>query len=263
MPARKSPPEYAVPALDRGLDIVEALSASPVPLSLTDLGRTLHYPPSGLFRLMSRFEKRRYVVREPVSGKYSLTLKLFELAHTHSPVDNLLQVAERPMRELAAEVGESVHLGLLSHGRLVVLIDVGSPSRVRLSIETGSQFPPIHTNSGRLLLAMLPPDRLAAFLEQDPDYLPLPMAARRRLRDELAAIRRKGYAVSPSRDRAGLMDVSVPVGNPEIGHVAALAIACLRAGSRNGNLRLVRPMHRCAAEIALAQGLNHVCAPIL
>jgi len=107
---RQASPEYAVPALDRALDILEVLSGSPVPMSLTDLSKALDYAPSGLFRLMTRLEKRRYVVREAESGKYSLTLKLFELSHTHSPVENLMRAAAGPMRDLAAQVEESVHL---------------------------------------------------------------------------------------------------------------------------------------------------------
>ena len=254
-------PEYAVPALDRGLEILETLSASPMPLSLTDLARSLQHAPSGLFRLLARLEKRRYVVREPVSGKYSLTLRLYELSHTHSPVESLLRAAGGPMRDLAAEVEESVHLSVLTHEKLVVLLDVGSPSKVRISIEAGSQFSAVTTTSGRLLLAHLSPDELERFLSHDQEYLGLSRSARTVFRAELLEVRERGYAIAPSQERTGLTDIAVLVGNPAIGQSAALAIACWRAGMTDEPLRLVKPLQACAARITEAQGLNYDHSP--
>ena len=263
MSPRQAAPEYAVPALDRALDILEVLSGSPVAMSLTHLSKALDYPPSGLFRLMTRFEKRRYVVREAESGKYSLTLKLFELSHTHSPVENLMRAAAGPMRDLAAQVEESVHLGVLSHGRLVVLLDVGSPSKVRISIAAGSQFSPFLTNSGRLLLAHLPEPDLDDLLARDPDYKALGASARAQFRSQLAALRRKGYAVSTSDQRAGLKDVSVLVGNPAIGQAAALAIACWKTATNAATMRLLKPLTECARRITALQGLTYDHSPVL
>jgi DNA-binding IclR family transcriptional regulator len=260
---RKNPPEYAVPALDRGLDILEALSTSPTPLSLTDLARQLDHPPSCLFRLLTRFEKRRYVVREAESGKYALSLKLFELSHTHSPVENLMKAAAGPMRELAAQVEESVHLSVLSHARLIVLLDIGSPARVRLSIEAGSQFSPVATTSGRLLLAYLAPQELEAVLSKDEEFRALSANDREQFHKDLVVIRRKGYAVASSPERAGLKDVSVLVGNPEIGQTAALAIACWRTTKGDQAIELLRPMQECSQRITSIQGLTYDHVAIL
>jgi hypothetical protein len=71
---------------------------------------------------------------------------------------------------VAHSVRESVHLSVLRNGCIVVLLDMGSPLRVRFAHEIGAQFPPILTNSGRLLLAYLPPELLEEHLDNDPDY---------------------------------------------------------------------------------------------
>jgi len=259
----KGHPEYAVPALDRGLDVLEALSASAMPQSLTDLARTLNHTPSGLFRLLTRLGTRGYVERDPSSNRYGLTLKLFELSHTHSPLESLVRAAATPMRELAASVEESVHLSVLTRGRLLVLLDAGSPSKVRISIEPGSQFDPVTTNSGRLLLAHFAPADLASFLARDRDYGGMTDAQKADFHRELAKIRQRGYALTRSDDRAGLQDVSVLVGNPAIGQASALAIACLKPRKREEILRLVEALGECAGRITLAQGLAYEQHPIL
>lgn len=255
--------EYAVPALDRGLDILEALSASATPQSLTDLARALENTPSGLFRLLTRLDTRGYVERDSTTNRYSLTLKLFELSHTHSPLESLVRAAAKPMRELAESVEESVHLGVLTQGRLLVLLDVGSPSKVRISIEAGSQFSPIATNSGRLLLAHCETGELDSFLARDSDYGAMTERQRTEFHREVTKIRQRGYALTRSDDRAGLQDISVLVGNPTVGQASALAIACLRQRKREQILQIVRALGECAMRITHAQGLTYERRPVL
>ena len=161
--SRSIMPKYHVPALEKALDVLEALAASSVPQSLADLARTLKRTSSELFRMLTVLERRSYVLKDPVTGSYSLSLKLYELGHTHSPVERMVGVASRPMRELADDVRESCHLSVLSRGSLMILMQVESPEKLRLSIEVGARFPALHTSSGRLLLAYLPEARTGGF----------------------------------------------------------------------------------------------------
>lgn len=251
-------PDYSVPALDKGLDVIEAMAAAPTPLSLSELARAIGQNPSAVFRLLNRLERRSYVTRDPVSGQYSLSLKLMELAHTYPPVEHLTRTSARFMRELADAVHESIHLSVLNHGRLVVLMDVASPLRVRFAHQVGSQFSPVTTNSGRLLLAYLNPEELDAHLDDDPDYVGLSRSKRSSLLRKLKTIRSEHYAVSPSEERAGMKDIAVLVGNPTVGVTAALAIACLGAGGDEASvMRLVTHLRECAAKITATMGLSY------
>jgi len=179
--SKEERPAYFVPALEKGLDVLEALASTPIALTLTELARTLDRSSSVLFRITDALEKRGYIVRDPVSGAYRLTLKLYELAHTHSPVDHLLRAATFPMRELADSIHESCHLSVLAHGKLVVVAEELSPDRVRISVEVGSQINPIPYVSGRVLISFLGDDVRSAFLEADSDYKAMSRARRRRL----------------------------------------------------------------------------------
>ncbi|MEI6655077.1 MAG: helix-turn-helix domain-containing protein [Verrucomicrobiota bacterium] len=148
-----SSPNYSVPALEKGLDLLEALAASPSPLSLAELARDLNRGSAEIFRMLVCLERRAYLRREPVSGKYQPTLRLFELAHAHSPLKALLDVASEPMRLVTVALGESCHLSVIERGSLLVIARKDSPESVRLSIEVGSRFEPKKTASGRLLLS--------------------------------------------------------------------------------------------------------------
>ena len=254
----KTGPDYAVPALDRGLDVLEVLAACGTRQTLSNVARRMHQSPSAVFRLLSRLQRRSYVIRDELSGQYSLSLKLFELAHTHSPVDYILNAASRPVMELAELVNESVHLTVLSHGRLVVLLDVGSPSQIRLAYRVGSQFSPITTNSGRLLLAYLSPEDLEQFFSKDGDYASLSKPDREEFNEKLVRIRRDRYAITVGEEIPGMKDLAVLVGNPAIGTTAALAIACL--GKRRVKVdsdRLIASLQECAGQITNSLGLTY------
>jgi DNA-binding IclR family transcriptional regulator len=148
-----SAPSYSVPALEKGLDILEALAASPTPLSLAELARDLDRGTAEIFRMLVCLERRSYLRRDPVSGKYAQSLRLFELAHAHPPLKTLLEAAREPMRALALELGESCHLSILERGALLVIAREDSPESVRLTIEVGGRFDPGRTASGRLLMS--------------------------------------------------------------------------------------------------------------
>jgi DNA-binding IclR family transcriptional regulator len=148
-----SPPVYSVPALEKGLDILEALAASPSPLSLAELARNLGRGTAEIFRMVVCLEHRSYLRRDPESGKYAPSLRLFELAHSHPPLGTLLEAAREPMRAVSSELGESCHLSVLERGALLVVAREDSPQSVRLTIEVGGRFDPGKTASGRLLMS--------------------------------------------------------------------------------------------------------------
>src|SRR4051812_11171207 len=118
---KKATPSYSVPALEKGLDIIESLAASPAPLSLAELAKDLNRGSAEIFRMLVCLERRAYLRRDALSGKYAPTLRLFELAQAHSPLKTLLTVASEPMREVSAILGESCHLSVLERGRLLVV----------------------------------------------------------------------------------------------------------------------------------------------
>jgi DNA-binding IclR family transcriptional regulator len=146
-------PSYSVPALEKGLDILEVLAASPAPLSLAELARDLDRGTAEIFRMLVCLERRSYLRRDPLSGKYLPSLRLFELAHSHPPLKTLLDAAREPMRTVTSQLGESCHLSLLERGALLVVAREDSPEPVRLTIEVGGRFDPARTASGRLLMS--------------------------------------------------------------------------------------------------------------
>lgn len=250
-------PNYTVPALDKGLAILEALAAAAVPLSLAELGVRLDRSSGELFRMLNCLEQRGYLVREEASGKYGLTLKLYSLAHSHSVTEKLLRAAQLPMQRLTEEVRESCHLSVLERGKLLVVAQQESPERVRLSIEVGAQFDPVATASGRLLLAQLDAAGRAAGLAGSAGGRKLAGKARAAFEATLDGLRQGGVSTAESETIEGVRDVAVLVGSPAAGITGALAITrLLRRGQRGDEAALIAAMTATAASITRTLGLE-------
>jgi len=254
--AEPSSPAYHVPALEKGLDILECLAAQEVPLTQAQLARALGRGASELFRMLTTLERRGYVQRDPISGAYGLTLRLYELGHAHSPSQGLLRAAERPMRELTEGLRQSCHLSVIHRGRLLVLHQEESPAPIRLSVEVGGSFPLLHAVSGRLLLAHLDPDRREDILLRDTDFASLPPAEQATLRERLALIRDRGYDSARSETIEGVSDLAVLVGGADSRVQAALAIAAPVRHHETFIETGLPVLRRCAAATAQAAGLG-------
>ncbi|MXV15216.1 IclR family transcriptional regulator [Hufsiella ginkgonis] len=218
---------YQAPALDKGLDILEYLSSQSAPQSQTEIATGIERSQNEIYRMLMCLEERGYILREEVSGKYKLSLKLYHISHRHSPVDELRKAAQYPMEELSQTIRQSCHLSILYHNQLMVIIHSKSPGPIALSIEEGNLFPLPLTASGRVLLAYLPEDEQRAMLKNIKIYKSYPDQQKKDFMQTLTKIRADGYYIKNSDLAEGVTDISIPVGNKTSGIIACLTVSRL------------------------------------
>lgn len=253
--------KYSVPALEKALDVLEYLSEQAVPLTQAQLARALKRQAGEIFRMLACLESRGYLRREPATGAYSLTLKLFELSRTHSPYELLLKVAQPLMRALAEELRESCHLSVIHHGRVLVLAQAESPKPFRLSVEVGSLHSPMHTTSGRVILSYMEDSVRDEILGREPDWQQEKPPARAAYLKRLATIRARGYERADGERFVGALDLGVPVGSPHSSMKAALTIAMLKEKTGSSIESMLPALQHCAEAIALQAGLKRESDP--
>ncbi len=258
MNEQKAPPNYSVPALEKGLAVLELLAEASEPLSLSQISEKTENSTSQLFRTMTCLAESGFVIKDVVSGKYMLTLKLFELANRHSPLEHLLQVADPPMQELAWAIRESCHISILQQRKLLVVGQVESPEKVQIIVSVGATFPLTRTVSGRLLLSAMPNSSIEMTLEQDPDYCAMSAAERELFWRRVAEIRRSGISSAVDESFIGMKDTAVLVGNPEVGVTAAIAVTQLTATRQSSEPhKVVAALRQCARQINERAGLSY------
>jgi len=225
--ATRATHRYTAPALEKGLDVLEMLAAEPHGLTLQEIARRLERSPGELFRMLDVLVQRGYLARLP-DASYALTLRLFELAQRHPPVERLLDVAVPHMQALAAETGQANHLSVHHDARLVVLARAEPPEPMSYSVRQGAHFPFRDDRvSARVITAFQKGGGASRLLEQLAGGARAPRAHRHALAARLAAISKRGYDEGPSDTVAGVVDICFPLFD-RFGVVAALNLVYLK-----------------------------------
>lgn len=244
--------KYAVPALDKAMEILEFLAAESLPLSQSDIALGIGRTNSEIYRVLVGLEARGYLLRDEVSGKYRMSLKLLELTRTLSPVSQLRFAAQPEMEALAARLGQSCHLSVIHQGQLMVVLQVQSPGPVSLSFNEGTLFPLLQTVSGRVLLANCGDSCRDGILKALLDG-----SERPEVEAGLKQVRENGFILRPSELTDGVTDCAALVGRPEGATIAALAVSSLTSvvGKKLEQEELIRAVSESADKISCALGL--------
>ena len=99
-----------VQSIDRLFDIVEALSNAPRGMALSDLSAAVGLHTSTTHRLLAALVARGYVQKDIESGKYRLTMRLFEVGSRAVGGMNIVSLARPYLEHLAATTHEAIHL---------------------------------------------------------------------------------------------------------------------------------------------------------
>jgi len=253
----EKPGKSAVPALDRGLDVLETMANSAGAHTLTEIARALGRTVSEVQRTVAQLSMRGYLVRDE-RGAYRLSSKLFRMATAFPPFRDLVSRASGPMQEFADGTQESVHLCVLTDDLLLLVGQVEGRGVVRVSLQLGVVQDPLTTVSGRILLAGLPLAELSAFLERRH----VAAKERTRLEQALARVRKDGHEHAESSRVQGVQDLGVPVTLPGGAVIAALTTSWLPArGSSVRFAHLLAPLNRAAHAIAAAYEPSAAAVP--
>ena len=252
--ARKT---YSAPALEKGLDVLELLSRSEVPLSATQIAQQLGRSSGEIFRMVVVLEQRGYI-KLTDGDRYSLTLRLFDLAMRDNSVRSLTAAATKVMAVIAAETQQSCHLVIYNNGRgSVIANEVPSTDRT-FSVGLGTNVPLLDSCSGHVLLAFSDVEKREQMLAQA-KLISKPKQSSASIQRIIDKVQKRGYESIKSPQISGVHDISYPIFDHSGDAVAALAIPFLE---RIGNTQAMdlascsALLQKAAKEISLELGMR-------
>jgi DNA-binding IclR family transcriptional regulator len=244
---------YAAPALEKGLDILELFASESSGLTGSDVARRLGRSVGEIFRMLVCLERRGYICETDSDDRFELTLKLFELAHRHHPLDRLVAHARPLLQEVANHTGQSCHLAMLSDAAIIVVAQVDAPGSMGFSLRLGAQVDLFDTASGHVILAFQSPAprqrSLAAW--QRRSRRPIPAG----LEKHLAAIRARGHEEMRSYQVYGVLNISYPVFNQHGEAIAAISVPFIeRVGDRLDPKQIKERLQSASAKLTAGIG---------
>lgn len=207
--------------------VLTSFSAEDREFGVTELARRLGLGKSTVHRLLVTLAAEHLVEQNPETGKYRLGLRIYELGALVSVHMDLHEAATPYLHELRSLTGETVQVAVLD-GREVVYVErLESIHTLRLFGRVGHRNQAHCTSTGKVLLAHLPEAELEALLDgwvlepKTPFTITDPQA----LREELAAVRRRGYAENKNEAEIGVASVAAAIRGANGDVMAAVSVA--------------------------------------
>lgn len=213
---------YPTPALEKGLDILELFASTPSGLTVSEVARRLNRTVSEIFRMLLCLEQRGYLAQSANKERYQLTLRLFRLGQEHPPTKRLVTDALPIMHQVAHELRQSCHLGVLDGGHVVILAQVDSPESTGFYVKVGSKVDLMHAATGHVILAHQDEDSCQRAIDEW--SLETKKKKPADLEEHLAKIRVRGYERRASYEVTGVVNISFPILNAQGNAVAGLTV---------------------------------------
>ena len=201
-------------------DIMDLLSSTREPLSVSELARRLDMPRATLHRLITAMEEQHLV--ESSHGRLRPGIRLVRWANEAWESSDLRRLAHPVLEAIVRETGETAAL-FVRVGTERICLDRVEGSGLLRSVTRIGESSPLHLgSSGKVLLAFSPRKEWPELLRESRARFPDEPA---RDLPDLDLIRASGYVISTGDRDDALSSLSVPVFGQTGAVCAALSIS--------------------------------------
>jgi len=201
------PATRQVGAVQRAVDVLDALAEARTELGTNEIARRTGINVSSISRLLSTLTSTGLVQHVPSSGRYRLGVRILQLAGAARESLDVRTVARPYLEELTELTGETATLSLPGEHDLLTVDFVQSRRSVRSVAEIGRNSVAHATAAGKVFLAWggtLPDGDLVVYTEQT-------IVDRSALAAEISKVAERGWAQAVGEREEDLNAIAAPV----------------------------------------------------
>ncbi len=206
----------AVQSVQRVFALMEALAAKPEGEGLIRLAAETGLSKSTAHRLLTNLIQLGYVMQDPASRKFSLTVRLFEVGSKVVQHMNILAIAKPFLFDLSRKLGEIVNLAIrVGNDVLYIYIEEGGQNAVRVAAHMGARNPMYCTAVGKAILAELSDAEIETVWRGSDisAHTPTTITDFSVFMESIRAVRRNGYAFDMEEFETGIWCVAASIVN--------------------------------------------------
>ncbi|AUT64792.1 MULTISPECIES: IclR family transcriptional regulator [Paraburkholderia] len=253
--AEAAAPRTRTSALDRAVQILDALQDAGKPATAYEIAHRVNAPLSTVYSIINDMVEKNLLSRSADGGIW-LGSRLYGYGLAYASSLDYLAVANEEMQRLSAEVEETVQVCGLEEGMMVVLQMAEGPGHFRVTSRVGSRVPVNWTASGRLLAGHLAAAECTAFFTQYAQPSPTGRAETRP--DVLARNARQALderlSIQIGESDASVACLAAPVMNRSGACVFTISIVMPEAKAEQGTERYAQAVQSVAARIETRLG---------
>ena len=249
---------YHIQSVSNAIDILELVATSTNGMNLDGLRKHLGFSADTAFKLATTLERRGYLELDRLTDHYRLSLKTLELSQTFIRQAALFHHSRPIIEELSRQCGETVYIAVFKDGQSVYLEQAETRYPVRVVSRFGSQLPAYSSAGGKIMLAGLPSEALAAYLESTEfvAYTAATITDRHALERHLRQVAVQGVAVNNEELEPGVAGLAAPIRNHTGQIIAAVVISApaIRISPDQQRDMLIHLIREAAARISTRLG---------
>ncbi len=229
-------------------------------LTARELAHLLGAPRTSVADLLKVLENKGFVAPTAEGHGWRLDFRVAQLGNAYLHEFSVREVGRAAMRELSRRTGLTTQMAVLDHSDIVYIERQDASRRLsepHVITDIGSRLPAYCTSLGKAMLAFVPDDEIDRLYGAG-QLVPRTkntITTVARLKSELAAIRRRGYAVDFEETTEGVVCIGSPILGADGRAEAAISVAGLRAGLASTAIEtLGRTVARTASQVSSARG---------
>ncbi len=223
-PAPKDP--GGIQVLDRAIAVMEVVSASDG-LTLTSIAHQAGMATSTVHRILTSLEGHGLVSMDQERKLWFIGVAAFQIGNGFLRNRKVVDLGRPIMRDLVAETGESVNLGIEDNGTIVYLAQIECHNPIRAFHRPGTRTM-IHSSAmGKAILSTWSEADVRKLLEKVgmPGFTRKTLTNDRRFFADLQKTRERQWALDDEEATIGMRCVAAPVFNEFREVVAAVSIS--------------------------------------
>ncbi|MCG6888986.1 MAG: IclR family transcriptional regulator [Gammaproteobacteria bacterium] len=243
--------------IERVLDILETVAASPKPLSATDINEVLDLPKATAHRLCSELEAHGYLLKRIDGKNYQPGNRLFDVAVGVLANERFSATRHAILTALSEKVGETCNIAYPDGLSMAYSDRVETKAPLRLQFSIGMRVPLYCTASGKLYLSTLPKSRRKSVIGK----LKLEKRAKNTITDpelliaEIDLIEKRQFSIDNQELYDDVIAIAVPIKDKHDRFYSSLAIqAPVSRISADNSDRYLPLLREAAQELSLLAG---------
>jgi DNA-binding IclR family transcriptional regulator len=206
--------------------LLKAFSEDEVEIGVSALAQKLKVAKSTVHRLAVTLVAEGLLEQNPETERYRLGIGLFGLGTLVRRRMNLSNEARPYLFDLRKHTGETILLGIPTDTQVMHVYDLESPQALGIKSDLGARKPAHCTAVGRAIFAFAPEETieklLSGPLERRTAHTVIDPA---RLREILAEVRQRGFAIEDEESEPGIRVIAAPVRDSSGAVVGAVGVA--------------------------------------
>ena len=194
----------SVPALEKGMDVLEFLAQQTDARSLQEISTGLHRSRGELYRMVTWLVERQYILRLEGQDKYVLGERLAHLVSQRPASKDLVAATKPLMKQLRNRVLASCNLSIRADTSAVIIATTDSPDYYSVTAKIGAKLPLWESPVGACMFHNLSEFQQDALLQK------IARDARKKFEKERQSFDQYGYVERFSEAGPSIFELAIP-----------------------------------------------------